>query len=170
MNANEQFYENRGLAVWSVNRYFPNLSADEDILQEAFIGLWKACLTYDSKKAKFATYAVTCIKNQVLMALRKRRKDYKLPVISMEEAATKNKNGEALSILDTLVDPSECPEETVRVKEYLSTLCERDRLLLCLRMNGLSQKEAGKALGVSQAQCSRYLKQLREDYTKGEYR
>jgi len=45
----------------------------EDFEQVGFLGLWKACITYDPDKgARFSTYASTCIKNQLKKLLRSR--------------------------------------------------------------------------------------------------
>lgn len=44
----------------------------DDYVQEGFIGLMKACETFDDSKGfKFSTYASTCIRNSILMYLRK---------------------------------------------------------------------------------------------------
>lgn len=43
----------------------------DDILQEGYLGLWKACLSYDKHKGTaFSTYAVPCIRTQIFMAMR----------------------------------------------------------------------------------------------------
>lgn len=46
-------------------------SAREDLLQEGLIGLLKAVRTYDEGKAKFSTYAVSCMKNSIITELRR---------------------------------------------------------------------------------------------------
>lgn len=43
----------------------------EDLLQEGYIGLWKACLTFDKDKGyQFSTYACKCIDSQIRTMLR----------------------------------------------------------------------------------------------------
>lgn len=58
-----------------MNSYIGTLSVSdserEDMLQEGLIGLLKAVRTYDSTKAGFSTYAVTCMKNSIITALRR---------------------------------------------------------------------------------------------------
>ena len=44
----------------------------DDYAQEGFIGLMKACETFDdSKGSKFSAYASICIRNSIIMYLRK---------------------------------------------------------------------------------------------------
>ena len=46
-------------------------SVREDLLQEGLIGLLKAVRSYDESKAQFSTYAVACMKNSIITALRR---------------------------------------------------------------------------------------------------
>lgn len=61
-----------------MNSYIGTLSVSEsereDLLQEGLIGLLKAVRSYEEEKAKFSTYAVTCIKNSIISALRRYNK------------------------------------------------------------------------------------------------
>ena len=43
----------------------------EDLMQEAMMGLYKACLSYENKLASFQTFASVCIKRKVLDAVKK---------------------------------------------------------------------------------------------------
>lgn len=58
-----------------MNSYIGTLSVSEsekeDMLQEGLIGLLKAVRSYDESKAQFSTYAVTCMKNSIITALRR---------------------------------------------------------------------------------------------------
>lgn len=64
--------ENMALVPFTINRYFPALSCDEDAMQEGYIALWRACETYNPSKTNFSTYAVRCIKNRLIGYSRKR--------------------------------------------------------------------------------------------------
>lgn len=41
---------NEKLIYFVINRYYPDFIEDEDIIQSGRIGLWKACISYDSSK------------------------------------------------------------------------------------------------------------------------
>lgn len=72
MTPEELFAKNEKLAYKVAHKmklHIPGYD-QEDIFQVAKLGLWKACLTYDPNKAKFSTYAHTCIKRELLMVYR----------------------------------------------------------------------------------------------------
>lgn len=70
------FDKHIGLAVEFGKNQFQNYShLAEDIQQHAYIGLWRACRTFDDTKGyEFSTYAYKCMKNEVLIFLRKESK------------------------------------------------------------------------------------------------
>lgn len=52
-------------------KYFLIGAEQEDLCQEGMVGLYKACLTYDEKKSSsFKTFAYTCVKSQILTAIK----------------------------------------------------------------------------------------------------
>ncbi len=64
------FLENEGLAVWFANKYTALAGAwsfdFDDLKQEASIGLWYACLTFDpSKGVKLSVHATQEMRAQV---------------------------------------------------------------------------------------------------------
>ena len=58
-------------ALRFTNRYS---SALEDYIQVGLIGLLKAIRKYNPEKAKFSTFAVTCIRNEICRFLNKKNK------------------------------------------------------------------------------------------------
>jgi len=65
MSPLELFEENEKLVYFVCNKYRSNMHYSEDLVSEAFIGFWKACLKYDSSFGAFSTFAVRCIYNTV---------------------------------------------------------------------------------------------------------
>lgn len=65
MDALELYESNERLVHYILRLKFPHYTYDEDIQQEAKLGLWKACKTYDPTKGKFSTYGCYCILNQL---------------------------------------------------------------------------------------------------------
>ena len=77
----------------------------KDLFQIGLIGLMKAVDKFDiSKGTQFATFAATCIQNEIGMYLRKANRDNL--VISIEEPIHTDNNGTELKINDLLVDDS----------------------------------------------------------------
>lgn len=74
MTKEELFEKNTLMAYKIANKYRTNYNRYyEDIKQEALLGLWRACQTYN-ESTKFSTYAYVCIKNTVNMYIRRFRK------------------------------------------------------------------------------------------------
>lgn len=78
-------------------------SEKEDLLQEGLIGLLKAVRSYEEEKAMFSTYAVTCIKNSIVSALRRYNKSAALypSLQELEEAEAQEAESPELIYLDT---------------------------------------------------------------------
>ena len=68
----EELYRRYYYLINSITRSYNFWGGDEsdDIHQEATLAFWKAIKDYDPSKAKFSTYACTCIKNRVLNVAR----------------------------------------------------------------------------------------------------
>ena len=83
-DAEALFLQNMELAHFTLWRRFPDRAKDEDSVQIALLGLWKACLTYDEGRGAFSTYAVSCCCHEILREYRDHRQ--RLDVLSMEES------------------------------------------------------------------------------------
>lgn len=87
--------DNQNLVRFAINRYFPSLRDDEDIFQVGWIGLWRACIGYDSSRSKFSTYAVRCIINEIRVELRNRAKLWGFgDIASLDEPVYFDKDGD----------------------------------------------------------------------------
>ena len=161
MESKGMFEKNLRFAYWYVRKHFPAYADDEDIMQEALIGLWKASQTYNSSQSKFTTYAGTCIYHQVLMALRKTEK---LCVVSLESPC----NGpDSNCWKDLIEDPCGDPEDSgFWLKEYIAQLSGDDQKILFLLINGKSQTDIGERIGKSQASVSRRIKKIKTQFVE----
>lgn len=149
-----------------------NLVSDnefEDLVQEGSLGLVKACNTYDpSKGFKFSTYACICIRNNILMYLRTRRRQSKLETISSDTFIINPRDPqEAIRMIDLLEDPGssvECKVATSLLIEALKLECPKYKDILRLAYEGYNQREIGERLGVSQSCVSRIRSKLCSKY------
>lgn len=156
------FEENLSFVHYFVHRYFPNLAKDEDIMQEAFIGFWKACKAYDESKGRLSTLASTCIMNAILMELRRRKSSAKVEACSIEDQVP---DQDDLTFDGLLIDPAGGPEDSgIFAKDFIDSLKGIDRRIVELQLTGLTQAQAAKELGFSQSYYSRRLKRLRNLY------
>ena len=158
---------NMRLVIKTANRYVNDNHPLEDMVSIGTIGLIKAVDSYNpSLGYRFSTYAARCINNQLLMFLRKERRQ---PMqISLDAAIYEDEDGSTLrldSILSTDTDPVgkniERAEERIILAKCLNRLNTRHRHIINMRYceNPLTQAEISKMWGVSASYVSRLEKQ-----------
>lgn len=156
----ELFERNMSFAYWFINRYFPALVGDEDIAQIAFIGLWKACNLYDESKGKFTSLASICIRNEIIMELRKQNARADLYRVHLDDPVI---DGEKITVEDTVEDKRYRPDcSAVFVKDLIKPLSQREKQVVACRVIGLTQRQAAEKLGMSQGNYCKILKAVRE--------
>lgn len=157
--------ENIGLIHWVICKHYPTFIGDDDVVQEARIGLWKACISFDESKGAFSSYAVMCILNNVRMYFRREKRHggcISLNTVVNEENETEF--GDLLEHPDGSVEGS-----GVFVKDFISSLTEREQKIVYFQFYSVTQKAACKELGCTQAWYSKLLKRIRtkwDDYNK----
>lgn len=164
---NKLFEENMNFAYFVLWKYYPQFAEDEDMKQEALIGLFKACETFDETKGKLTALATRCILNGIGQELRRRNKNAKISVISLQQPI--KAGDDELFIEDMLEDEKDtisCTEQVLDLKEFFETLTERQKSVVIYFSEGISQKDVAEKSGISQPQVSRVLMKIREKYSK----
>ncbi|MFC7049730.1 RNA polymerase sigma factor [Emcibacter nanhaiensis] len=121
-------------------RLLGNPHEAEDVMQEAFVRVWKHAANWDpSRKTRFTTWFYRVVMNLCLDVKRKRR-----PSVDLSEATEVEGDEQAA---DGLLEEKQRAE---RVAEALDKLPERQRsaVILCY-LQGKSNKEAAEILEVS---------------------
>lgn len=156
------FEQNQPLAYSILWNRFPTFALDEDIKQEALLGLWKACLSWDAMKGKFSTYATRCILNQIYQYLRKQVPTNKQ--VSLESVIP---GLDKLTLADMLEEsiPS-IRDERIALKELLSGLSPKETQLVQARLDGKTQAEIAELLGIAQPTCSKMLTKIKIRYER----
>jgi len=153
---------NLRLAVWTAEKYKCGEQEQEDLMSVATIGLIKAVDTFNpSFRSRISTYAVKCIKYEILMYLRKmnqvRSREDCVPDFcaylmkagdSTEREAVENLCREEL--MDAMNNLPAADRELLKRRYGLSS-----GMRLCSSAGGISQEEAARALGISQSCLSR---------------
>ncbi len=171
---------NLRLVAHIVKKYRGSGEDQEELVSIGSYGLIKAVDTFDyTKGAKFSTYAARCVENEILMHFRAQKKH--LTDISMNEPTMTDKDGNALTLLDTLEDGTDIEalvEQSIHTRQlyrHLAALEPREREILTLRYGlygtvPLTQKEVAARLGISRSYVSRIEKralgELRAAYQK----
>lgn len=153
---NNLILNNLKLVYYQCNRKFSSLPLEkEDIISIGILGLIKAIDNYDKEKGyAFSTYALKCVDNEILQAVRKNRC---LNHISLEDIIC-----EDLSYADVISDNINIEEEYLyseiifNIKDIVNKLNERDKNIYKLYFtNLLSQKEMANKMNLSQGYMSR---------------
>ena len=163
---NKLIEHNLRLVAHIIKKYYSNSSEQDDLVSIGTIGLIKAVSTYNYEKGtRFATYAARCIENEILMYFRNKKK-YAQDV-SFTEPIDCDKDGNALSIMDTLADEhsiAEDIEDKLRFEELYKViekeLLPREKEIIYMRYGLLgkrtyTQREIAEKLGISRSYVSR---------------
>ena len=144
---------NLRLVAHIIKKYYASQNDQEDLISIGTIGLIKAIDTFDPAKGiRLSSYASRCIENEILMFFRSGRKSAQ--DVSLNEPIDTDKEGNALTILDTMaVDDT--------------SLTPREREVVCRRYGLLGfapqpQRVVAKRLGISRSYISRIEKKALE--------
>jgi len=136
----------------------------EDVLQEAFVQMWKRVATYDARRSSLFTWAVMISRHKAIDRLRSRQRQSRL------NDAVANETDDAVpapGLVDRADDALERRDERERVRAALAQLTEGQRQAIDLAFfGGLTQTQIserlGTPLGTVKARIRRGLLALRE--------
>ncbi len=119
--------ENYALVFYVVNMFHNTGIAYDDLVGAATEGYAKALNAYDDgRNTKFSTYAINCIRNEILFFMRKEKRHI-VNNISLNKILASDKNGNDLSVEDTISNESgdvKGLEDSVVLKEELEKMME----------------------------------------------
>lgn len=155
------FEDNKNLVYYYVNKQYGSRNDKEDLYQVGFIGLLKACKSYEGRNgAKFSTFAIVCIKNEISCYLRK-------------------ENREKSITFSNLCLPDEYYNEFI--EQYLNTepnydelnhyiitknLKPADKIILRLIYNGHTQADICRRYNLSRKKLKQKINQIRYQLIK----
>ena len=158
---------NLRLVLSVVQRFRDRGESPDDLFQVGCIGLMKSIETFKAgKSVRLGTYAARCVENEILMWLRKSKKER--AEISINEPIGSDREGNEISFNDILgTDGSEISEgieKSVQKKELYDAvqnkLRERERIVLIKRyglfnQESMTQQEVADELNISRSYVSR---------------
>lgn len=135
---NKLIIHNIRLVLYEVTHKFKNVDYDKkDLVSIGNFGLIKAIHTYDiSKGFSFSAYATRCIDNEILIFLKKLKKDQN--VDSLNKTVFLDKDGRELELEDQLSDNSDFVEDYIVsetheiIRELVEQLPDRDKEIIML--------------------------------------
>lgn len=153
----------------------------EDLLQYAYEGLWKACVTYNPELSSFYTYAISCIRWSTLDGLNREAKLFKYDVNNMPQKEDKYK----LVGLDGADDKKEVMSDSISLdrnnsttenealnrvltQSLISNLSEREKEIIKLRAQDVTEKDIAKKFGVTQQAINKTIQRIRKRLSQKE--
>lgn len=170
-NARRMLIEhNLRLVAHVIKKYYASTSDQDDLISIGTIGLIKAIDSFKADKGiRLSSYASKCVENEVLMHFRGQKKTAK--DISLNEPIETDKNGNSLTIMDTMkVDSDIVDELDLKIncsklyKMIENNLDARGRKILILRyglfgQKPMAQREVAKEMKISRSYVSRLEKE-----------
>lgn len=156
------FRENVRLAYTIANRFRESTTGtlwQDDLEQEALIGLWKACQNYDpARNDHFGRYAGQVVKNEIRMFLRRVYR-WSQQVVSLDESIRETDDLKVDGLL--LHEPD--LEAGVRYEELVAAiLATGSRPLINRLLHGRTNEELARETGVHSTKIARqYQRELR---------
>lgn len=140
------------------NKFFMVGSERDDILQEGYIGLYKAVKSFDSEKQNsFKTFAGLCIERQLITAVKNSNRQKHIPLnssLSLNASAyDEDEDTSVMEVLD-MSKGAEDPLDIITKKEYFDlveksideSLSKFERQVLNLYKNGESYAKIAEKL------------------------
>lgn len=166
-NARDQLIKhNLRLVAHIIKKYYANINDQEDLISIGTIGLIKAIDSFNPEKGiRLSSYASKCIENEILMFFRSGKKSAQ--DVSINEPIDTDKDGNALTIIDTMSEPDNIIEsidvkmKTEKLYHFIkTTLSPREQSIIFMRyglggQKSLPQREIAKRLGISRSYVSR---------------
>lgn len=135
------FDENKCLVYFVYEKQFKKYEfLKEDLYQEGFIALFKACKMFDIEKGNaFSTYAIKAIYNSMLYCLVRKEQKHFNNCISLDQLQD--------DFNFDFEDKTETDYDIILIK----TLNENELNLVQLKLDGFNQKEIGEKMGISRS-------------------
>lgn len=165
------------LVIYEVNGRFKTLEHDKsELVSIGILGLVKAVDTYDlSKKIEFSSYAIRCIDNEILMFIRKLKKEKNID--SLDRPIGGEGSDKKIKLEDTIssdvdIETSyEDEEDYAEVRRIVYSLPEREREIIMLSFGFYDgrvykQREIADKLNISRSYASRLIAKIVKDIKK----
>ena len=160
------------------NKFFMVGSEKDDMLQEGFIGLYKAVKSYNNQMHNsFKTFAGLCIERQMITAVKNSNRQKHIPLnssVSLNAGAyDEDGDTQVIDVLDTR-KTGEDPLEIVTKKEYFSvvekeintSLSDFEKQVLAHYKNGESYSKIAESLNTKTKSVDTAIQRIRKKAQK----
>lgn len=146
-----------------INRLFPTYRGDEDVIEEGTLGLVKAARAFDEDSSvAFSTYAFCLIRNEIISYLRRERRFEGIE--SLDEPIGDDGEGNEVTRGETIAseDTVDVTDRSSAIDDVFTSLTERDKLIVVLRLRGLSTTEIAEKVNTGEPNVRRVLRKIHE--------
>ena len=170
----------KDLVSMKANKFFMIGSEKDDILQEGYIGLYKAVKSFDGEKQNsFKSFANMCIERQLITAVKNSNRQKHIPLnssLSLNMTAY-DEEGESNTTIIEILDTnkgSEDPLEIIAQKEYFNcveenmdkSLSDFEKKVLKLYKNGESYANIARKLDTKVKSVDTAIQRIRKKASK----
>ena len=166
-----------GFINMKASNYFMVGSEHDDLIQEGYIGLYKAIKAYDSEKENsFKSFANLCVERQIITAIKTSNRQKHIPLNqSLSLSGSTFEDNNELSLLDVLDDKFvEDPLDTLTNQERLDALRKKiddnlsdfEKQVIELHMQGLSYVDIAQKLDSTTKSVDNAIQRIRKKATK----
>jgi RNA polymerase sporulation-specific sigma factor len=174
----ELILHNMRLVAHVAKRYTNTEDDPEDLISIGTIGLIKAVDSFRSDYgSRFATYAIRCIDNEMLMHFRSKKKTR--GEVSLFEPIGTDKEGNQIQLVDVL-EYHDCnvaelvtmSEQIKKIRSHMAEVLDERELTIIVKRYGLggreeyTQREIARELGISRSYVSRIEKKALQKLKK----
>lgn len=156
MNRQQLIEDNINLVYFVVNKYYPTFQTDEDVIQSGMLGLCKAADSWDEDKSLFSTYASKCIRSEICMEFRRRKKHGGLLSLDYEV-----KDGEGDNVSFSSVIKGEVDINFVDVDPIVNRLTAVEKDVFNLLLSGMSPSDISESYGWSNQKTNQIVRKIR---------
>lgn len=161
VNRQQLIEDNINLVYFVVHTYYPTFANDEDIIQCGMLGLCLAADAWDAEQGAFSTFATRCISNQIIKEFRARKKHKGVLSLDYEY---KDGDGEGATLADITIGTPDV--DWADIDGLYDILTEKERTIIDLRRNGVTQREIADRIGMSQQMVCTHLRRAKRRLEK----
>ena len=156
MNRQKLIEDNINLVYFVINQNFPRYRTDEDLVQVGMMGLCQAANAWDEDKGIFSSFAVRGIYNAICKEFRCRNQQKFTYSLDYNYSDSED---ECVSLGDILV--GDLDVDWVDTDGLYDLLTEKERVIVDMRLKGLTLREISKEVGVSQQNIRKHLRKAK---------
>ena len=169
-NVNEMIEENINLVRKIANKIYTKNSiySIDDLIQIGVLNLLTSLPKYDEKRAKLSTFISHCVRNSMIKFIKKNHDNRKLNACNIESIPLKDFD-EAQSKFnhffngDVVYGNKLYYFEDEDIDSYLKEHDDISRQVIKMKMNGKTQEEIRKKLGISIDKIKKILNKLQDE-------